>query len=115
LDDGAKVTFIKSGTQTDEHTGKPVPDALCFDYRDGDRRCVLTYSRRHTLVSQKLLDLATGWQKLAGEIIRYPGGYLRFAGPVSLDCYQGGEVVGHNEETGFFEQCYFARHIHDEQ
>jgi hypothetical protein len=33
-DDGAKVTFATSGSQIDEHTGKPVPDTLCFDYRE---------------------------------------------------------------------------------
>ena len=94
---------------------KTIPDALVFDYSDGDTRYVLTYSRQKTLVSQKLLDLATGLQKLAAEIIRYPGGYLRFSGPVSLDCYRGGEVVEHHEENGFFEQCYFARDIHEER
>jgi hypothetical protein len=114
-DDGTKVAFSRSGSQTDEHTGKPVPDELRFEYRDGDTGYVLTFARQHTLVSQKLLDLATGLQKLAAEIIRYPGGYLRFSGPVSLDRYQGGKVVEHYEEIGSFEQCYFARDIHGEQ
>ena len=114
-DDGAKVTFSRSGSETDEHTGKPVPDAMCFDYRDGDTRYVLTYSREKTLVSQKNLDLASGLQKLLAEIIRYPGGYLRFSGPVSLDRYQGEEIVEHYEEPGSFEQCYFGREIHGEQ
>ena len=94
-DDGAKVAFSKRGGEIDEHTGKPVPDSICFDYRDGDTRYVLTYSREKTLVSQKNLDLATGLQKVVAEIIRYPGGYLRFSGPVSLDRYQGDEVVEH--------------------
>jgi hypothetical protein len=114
-DDGAKVTFTKSGEQIDQHTGIPVPDAVCSDYRDWDRRYVLTYSREKTLVSQKLLDLARGLQKVVAEIIRYPGGYLRFSGPVSLDCYEGSEVVEHYETTGVFEQMYFAREIHMDQ
>ena len=114
-DDGAKMTFSKRGGQTDEHTGVLVPDAICFDYRDGDTRYVLTYSRAKTLVSQKNLDLATGLRKVVAEIIRYPGGYLRFSGPVSLDRYQGEEVVEHLEELGSFEQCYFGRDIHGEE
>lgn len=48
------------------------------------------------------------------QIIRYPGGYLRFSGPVSLDCHQGEEVIEHFEELGSFEQCYFGRAIHGE-
>jgi len=113
-DDSTKMTFSKSGSQIDEHTGKPVPDAICFDYRDGDRRYVLTYARQKTLVSQKNLDLTSGLMKVVAKLIKYPGGYLRFSGPVSLDCYQGGEVVEHYEETGSFEECYHASEIHEE-
>ncbi len=113
-DDGAKVTFSKRGSQIDEHTGKPVPDAISFDYRAGETRYVLTYLRERTLVSQKNLDLATGVQKVVAEIVRYPGGYLRFSGPVSLDRYEGEQVVEHFEELGSFEQCYFGREIHGE-
>jgi hypothetical protein len=114
-DDGTKLAFSRSGSQIDEHTGKPVPDAICFDYRDGDTRYVLTYSRQKTLVTQKFLDLATGVKKLVAELLRYPGGYLRFSGPVSLDRYQGGELVEHFEETGSFEECYQASEIHGDQ
>jgi hypothetical protein len=114
-DDGAKMTFSKRGSQTDEHTGVHVPDAISFDYLDGDTRYVLTYSREKTLVSQKNLDLATGLRKVVAEIIRYPGGYLRFSGPVTLDRYQGKGVVEHLEELGSFEQNYYGHEMHGEQ
>jgi hypothetical protein len=81
--DSAKVSFTKSGEQIDAHTGQPVPDAICFDYQDGDTRYVLTYSRQKTLVTQRFLDFAKGWQKLAGEIIRYPGGTCASRGPLA--------------------------------
>jgi hypothetical protein len=74
----------------------------------------VNYSRQKTLVTQKFLDLTTGLQKVAAELIRYPGGYLRFSALVSLDCYEGDEVVEHYEDEGVFEQMYFARHIHEE-
>ena len=114
-DDAAKVTFSKSGSETDAHTGKPVPDSMCFEYRDGDTRFVLTYSREHTLVSQTLVDFAAGVQKIIAEIIRYPGGYLRFSGPVVLERYEGGEVAERYEEHGSFEECYWQRTIHGER
>ena len=53
--------------------------------------------------------------KLIAKVIRYPGGYLRFSGPVSLDPYQGGELVEHYEETASFELCYLARDIYGDQ
>ena len=37
-DDDEKVSFTTSGSQIDEHTGKPVPDEICFHYLDGDTR-----------------------------------------------------------------------------
>ncbi len=114
-DDGAKVTFSKSGSEIDHHTGKPVPDTLCFEYRDGDDRYVLTYAREHTLVSQTLIDFASGVQKLVAEIIRYPGGYLRFSGPVTLDRYKGEELLEHYSELGSFEECYWQHGIHGEK
>jgi hypothetical protein len=114
-DDGAKVTFSKSGSEIDHHTGKPIPDMMSFEFRDGEARYVLTYRREHTLVSQTLIELASGVQKLMAELIRYPGGYLRFTGPVTLDRYQGGEVVEHHEQLGSFEQCYWQRVIHGDR
>ncbi len=114
-DDGTKMTFSKSESEIDEHTGKPIPDKLIFDYRDGSARYALTFTREKTLVSQTLIDLATGAQKVLAELIRYPGGYLRFSSPVSLDHYEGDELIEHYEEPGTFEETYFARELHGEQ
>ena len=114
-DDSAKVAFGKSGSQTDEHTGKPVPDQISFDYRGGDTRYLLTYARQKTIVSQKVTDYTSGLQKLAAEMIRYPLGYQRFSALVSLDRYQGDELAEHQEGPAVFEQMSFAHHIHDEQ
>ncbi len=114
-DDDEKVSFTTSGSQIDEHTGKPVPDAICFDYLDGDTRYTMSYLRQKTMVSQKILDFAKGWQKAVGEMIRYPGGYLRFQALVTLECYKGGQVVEHYELEGVFEQMYFGQKIDFEQ
>jgi len=114
-DDGTKVTFAKTESETDEHTGKPIPDTLRFEYRDGDKRYVLSFTRERTLVSQTLIDFTTGVKKVMAEMIRYPGGYLRFSGPVKLDCYVGDEVVEHYEEPGSFEETYFAHRLHGGQ
>ena len=114
-DDGSKVTFSRVGTETDHHTGKIIPDAMSYEYRDGGSRYVLTFSRERTLVSQRMIDFTHGVQKLLAELIRYPGGYLRFAGPVTLDRYEGDEVVEHWEDLGSFEECYWQHGIHGEK
>ncbi len=114
-DDGTKVTFHRQDGEVDEHTGKVVPDELRFEYRDGDCLDILTYRRERTLVSQRLRDLATGFQRVLAELVRYPGGYLRFAGPTTLERYRGDELVERFEEAGSFEQSYLARDIHGER
>jgi hypothetical protein len=88
---------------------------MSYDYRDGEKRYVLTFSRERTLVSQRIIDFTHGVQKLLAKLIRYPGGYLRFAGPVTLDRYEGGEVVEHWQDQGSFEQCYWQHTIHGEK
>jgi hypothetical protein len=113
-DDASRVRFSKKEGAVDRHTGKVVPDEVRFEYRDGDRLDVLTYQRERTLVSEKLLDAATGIQKVIAKLIRYPGGYLRFAGPVVLERYRGDVLVENYEEVGSFEQMYLGRELHEE-
>ena len=113
-DDGSKMTFTTHGAEIDEHTGKPMPDAICFDYQDGDTRYELTLTRQKTLVDYTWIDFAKGWQKALLKLIRYPGGYMRFTAATSLKCYQAGKLVEQYEKTGAFEQMYFAREIHEE-
>ena len=113
-DDGSKMTFTTHGAEIDEHTGKPMPDAICFDYQDGDTRYELTLTRQRTLVDYTWIDFAKGWQKSLLKLIRYPGGYMRFAAATSLNCYQAGELVEHYESTGAFEQIFYAQKIEEE-
>jgi hypothetical protein len=61
------------------------------------------------------VDLLPRAARLVAKVIRYPGGYLRLTGPVSLDRYQGDKLVEHCEETGSFEECYQASEIHGDQ
>ena len=112
-DDGSKMTFTTHGAQTDEHTGKPMPDAVSFDYEDGDTRYELTLTRQRTLVDYTWIDFAKGWQKTLLKLIRYPGDYMRFASTTELKCYRAGELVERYEATGAFEQISYAHQIHE--
>ena len=99
-DDGSKMSFTTHGAEINEKTGKPVPDAVCFDYQDGDTRYELTITRQKTLVAYTWIDFAKGWEKELMKLIRYPGGYMRFLAATDLDCYKDGELVEHYEKTG---------------
>ena len=113
-DDGSKMTFTTHGAEINEKTGKPEPDAVSFDYEDGDTRYELTMTRQKTLVAYTWIDFAKGWEKELMKLIRYPGGYMRFLAATSLDCYKAGERVEHYEKTGAFEQIFYQRKIHEE-
>jgi hypothetical protein len=113
-DDGSKMTFTTHGAEIDEHTGKPMPDAICFDYQDGGTRYELTLTRQKTLVDYTWIDFAKGWQKALLKLIRYPGDYMRFASATKLNCYQDGKLVEQYESTGAFEQISYAHEIHEE-
>ncbi len=112
-DDGSKMTFATHGAEINEKTGKPEPDAVSFDYEDGDTRYELTLTRQKTLVAYTWIDFAKGWEKELMKLIRYPGGYMRFLAATSLDCYKAGERVEHYEKTGAFEQIFYQRKIHE--
>lgn len=47
-DDGSKMTFTTHGAEINEKTGKPEPDAVSFDYEDGDTRYELMMTRQKT-------------------------------------------------------------------
>ena len=113
-DDGSKMAFTTHGAQIDEKTGKPMPDAVSFDYQDGDTRYELTLTRKKTLAAYTWIDFAKGWQKELLKLVRYPGGYMRFLAATSLDCYRGGERAEHYEATEVFEQIFYKREIHEE-
>jgi hypothetical protein len=61
------------------------------------------------------VDILPRAARVVAKIIRYPGGYLRFTGPVSLDRYQDDKLVEHYEETGSFEQNFFGGELHGDQ
>lgn len=113
VDDGSKMTFAIHGAEVNEVTKEPIPDAVSFDYQDGDTRYELTMTRKQTLVAYTWIDFAKGWQKPLLKLIRYPGGYMRFTATTSLKCYQAGQLVEQYEATGAFEQIFYKREIHE--
>ena len=110
-DDGTKVVFTRTGSDIDEHTGKPVPQVICFDYHDGDTRYEVTYKRQKTLVTQRMLDFAKGWQRTVGELIRFPRRVLALLALVNSGTSRGARASSTREDRGV-EQGTSPRKIH---
>lgn len=114
-DDRTKVTFTKREVHTDGPTGKPVADVLRFDYRDGETRYVLTYSRKQTVLRYRFIEALNGGKKLMAKLMGFSGAYLRFSGTLSLEHYQGSCLVERHETDALWELMYFGRHKHEER
>jgi hypothetical protein len=82
-----------------------------FD-NDGTLWCEKAFYVQADFVLRRLKEMVR--QKMLLKLIRYPGGYVRFAAATSLKCYQAGKLVEQCESTGAFEQIFYAREIHEE-
>src|SRR5205814_452263 len=67
-DDGRKVRFSAGDIQTDQETRRPVADVTIYDYRDGDRRYVLTFKRERTILRIKLVETIKGNQAFLARL-----------------------------------------------
>ena len=114
-DDGTKLTFTKQQIAVDEPTGKPVADITTYDYRDGDTRYVLTYTREKTILRVKFIDTLHGIQRVAAHLIGFDGAYLRFSGNLELKHYEGDELVETYTAPAIWELMYFGKVEHEQQ
>jgi hypothetical protein len=108
-DDGTKVAFEKFGDYTDTETGKPVANVTRYTYTDGDERYVVTYTRHRDLSVTKFVDELHGPKKIAARLIGFDGAYLRFAGEVRVEHYQGEQLVENHTDDALWELMYFGK------
>ena len=108
-DDGGKVAFEQLGSYTDVETGKPVANVTRYTYTDGDERYVVTYTRHRDLSAVKFVDDLHGPKKLAAKLAGFDGAYLRFAGEVRVEHYQGEQLVENHTDDALWELMYFGK------
>jgi hypothetical protein len=108
-DDGTKVTFEMLGNYTDTNTGKPVAGVTRYTYTGGDERCVVTYTRHSDLSAIKFVEDLHGPKKIAAKLIGFDGAYLRFAGEVRIERYQGEQLVENHTDDALWELMYFGK------
>jgi CrtC N-terminal lipocalin domain len=108
-DGGDKVDFEELGRYTDTYTGKPVGNVTRYTYTDGDERYVVTFTRLTDLAANKFTDRLSGPKKVAAKLAGFDGAYLRFAGDLRIEHYQGGELVDSFTEDALWELMYFGK------
>jgi hypothetical protein len=108
-DDRTKVAFEELGRYTDTETGKPVGNVTRYTYTDGDERYVVTFTRHSDLALTKMVDDLKGIKRAAAKLSGFDGAYLRFAGELRVERYQGEELVENHTDDALWELMYFGK------
>jgi hypothetical protein len=108
-DDTSRVAFSTERVLTDETTGKPVADITRYDYRDGDDRYLVTFTRNRTILRTRFLDDMSADERAMAESIGFDGAYLRFTGPLTLRHETVGGPAAEDSEEAIWELMYFGR------
>jgi len=107
-DDPAKVSFERDGVYTDQKTGKPVAATTRYTYRDGEDRYVVSFTRKHDLSANRMVDSIKGVKHVAAMLARFDGAYLRFVGDLEISRYRGPELVETHKDDAIWELMYFG-------
>ncbi|MCY7403666.1 MAG: hydroxyneurosporene dehydrogenase [Cryobacterium sp.] len=109
-DDGTKVAVSTDRIGIDVSTGKPVADALTYDYRAGPDRFTITFEREQTLLRTRFIDVVPPAAKVLARLMRFDAAYLRFAGTLVLRRYLDDVLVEeHTETKALWELMYLGR------
>jgi hypothetical protein len=92
-DDPSQLTFEAMGSYTDSATGKPVANITRYTYGTGAERYVVTFTRHRDLARNRMIEGLHGVKRVAAELLRFDGAYLRFSGEVRVEHYQGADLV----------------------
>ncbi|MFF1450312.1 lipocalin-like domain-containing protein [Streptomyces sp. NPDC058274] len=108
-DDNSKVTFEELGPYTDKGTGKPVGNVTRYTYADGDERYVVTFTRHRDLTAAHLADEMKGLKRALARLAGFDGAYLRFAGELRIEHFQGTTLVDSHTDDALWELMYFGK------
>jgi hypothetical protein len=107
-DDATRTRFETDDRYVDPLTGKPVANVTRYRY-EGDRETyVVTFTRHGDLTRTKLIDGVHGFKRLAAELVRFDGAYLRFTGELRVQRVVGERVVEEFADEAIWELMYFG-------
>jgi hypothetical protein len=108
-DDPSRLTFETLGTYTDSVTRKPVANITRYTYATAAERYVVTFSRHSDLTRNRMIEGLHGVKRVAAEVLRFDGAYLRFSGDVRVEHFRGAELVDqYASEGAIWELMYFG-------
>ena len=88
---------------------------LVYDYNDGAQHYRITYSAEKIIETFVVADSKTSVQAKSNPVqlwvVKKAGlapSYIRMVGTVTLDRFEGEEIVEHLEAPGLWEQMYFG-------
>jgi hypothetical protein len=107
-DDTSKVAFSTAGVSTDQVTGKPVADVTTYDYRDGDERYQVTFTRQKTILQARFIEDMKPEERVLAEQLGFDGAYMRFTGDLALHHESAGTPPSQETEEAIWELMYFG-------
>ncbi|MEA2623739.1 MAG: hypothetical protein QOH61_2649 [Chloroflexota bacterium] len=108
-DDPSQLKFEAFGQFTDAVTGKPVANVTRYTYGGDDDRYVVTFTRFRDLSRNRMVEGLHGIKRVAAELMRFDGAYLRFSGEIRVAHYRGREIVDeYATEDAIWELMYFG-------
>jgi hypothetical protein len=108
-DQASKVRLVLEDTFTDPKSGKPVANRVIYDYAHGEPiRYRVIFQRSETLLDQPFADTVTGLKHFLARIAHVDGAYLRFSGTVTVEKYEGDELVEKASDPGIWELMYLG-------
>jgi len=69
----------------------------------------VTFTRHRDLAHNRMIESLHGVKRAAAELVRFDGAYLRFAGEIRVEHYQGGQIVDQSvTQDAIWELMYFG-------
>ena len=107
-DEGARTRFETDDSYVDQLTGKPVANVTRYHYEGDGETYVVTFTRRSDLTRSRFVDGLHGLKRLAAQLVRFDGAYLRFAGELGIQRLVDGRVVEEFADEAIWELMYFG-------
>ena len=108
-DDPSRLTFEALAPFTDSVTKKPVANITRYSYDADDERYVVTFTRHRDLARVRMIEGLHGVKRVAAELLRFDGAYLRFSGEIRVEHYRGDALVDqYVTDDAIWELMYFG-------
>jgi len=107
-DDGTRTRFETDDNYVDPLTGKPVANVTRYRHHGDGETYVVTFTRHSDLTRNRFIDGVHGFKRLAAELVRFDGAYLRFTGELHIQRIVDDRVVEEYSDEAIWELMYFG-------